>query len=70
MAAPQATHFDVVVEHKYPVAQFDPGQHAWPLPPQVPQVPFMQTSVLLLQVPAQQAWPVPPQGVQVPAAHT
>ena len=40
------------------------------MPPQVPQVPFMQTSVLAVQAPAQQACPVPPQGAQVPDEQT
>jgi hypothetical protein len=40
------------------------------MPPQVPHVPFMQTSVLAVQAPAQQGWPVPPHGVQLPLAQT
>jgi hypothetical protein len=43
------------------------AQQGCPLPPQAPQVPFMQTSPPTLQaVPAtQQGCPVPPQGLQV-----
>jgi hypothetical protein len=40
------------------------------MPPHVPQVPFMQTSVLAVQEPAQQGCPVPPHAVQVPEAQT
>jgi hypothetical protein len=64
LLAPQATHW--VPEQVKPEAQFEPAQQGWPVPPQVPQVPFMQTSVLALQVPAQHGCPVPPQAVQVP----
>jgi hypothetical protein len=53
-----------------PVAHVLPLQHGCPMPPQVPQVPFMQVSPAVLQVVPQHGWPEPPQVVQVPTAHT
>jgi hypothetical protein len=43
-----------------------PAQQAWLLPPQVPQVPLAQTSVVALQSVPQQSWPVPPQPAHGP----
>jgi len=54
VAAPQAAHSDVDDEHRKPVAQLVCGQQAWPLPPQLPQVPFMQACPLPEQVPPAQ----------------
>jgi hypothetical protein len=61
--APQATQAGVapLVEHRNPVAQALLGQQGCPLPPQLPQVPFMHEIPLPLQVlAAQQGWPTPP----------
>lgn len=61
--APHATQVGVapLVEHRNPVAQALLGQHGCPLPPQLPQVPFMHEIPLPLQVlAAQQGWPTPP----------
>jgi hypothetical protein len=51
------------------VAQFEPAQQGWPLPPQVPHVPLAQTSPETLQVVPQQGWPVPPQALHDPPEH-
>ncbi len=67
-AAPQATQVDVPDEHRNPVAQVEFGQHGWPLPPQLPQVPFMQATLLPVhEPPAQQTCPTPPHVAHLPA---
>jgi hypothetical protein len=59
-AAPHGAH--VPPEHRNPVEHIMPAQQGWPMPPQVPQVPFEQTSDGRLHVvPPQQGCPVPPQ---------
>jgi len=71
VAAPQATHFPVEVEHRLPAAHTDPAQQGWPAPPQVPHAPLMQLSPATLHMlPVQHGSPLPPHEAQRLAAHT
>jgi hypothetical protein len=57
---------DVVDEQMNPVAHAELVQQGWPLPPQLPHVPFMHTCDPVQVPPAQHTWPMPPHAAQVP----
>lgn len=67
---PHGTQVLLVLEQRYPEAQFWPGQQASPIPPQLPQVPLLQTSVETVHAPLQHVCPSAPQGRQVPDPQT